>query len=310
MSTNPSSRRHGPRDHRIDKSTGLYDRTKYGINYPFLYCASTKTIPNKIPTVSLPNFDLLDGGPYPSHSGGIVYSASDNITKVIGSHTVKAGFNFEYSGENNFDQITVRTLRDPPTTRTDASTSRIRARAAPQPKLAVANAAEGLFDTYGEIGQRSYTLYRGTVYEGFLQDQWHATPNLVIEAGVRYSWYNPYYAKWGNQSVFNARSYNPANAVTVNPNTDVVTGGDRYNGVVIPGSGFPSSAAGHVDPAILSADLPGPVPRLQAILAHDQDRYPTAVRHHLPGSAGLGRTRRGRPLCPAPGHHRQRFHRR
>ena len=68
----------------IDKSSGLYDRTKYGINYAYLYSASTKTIPNKIPTVSLPNFDLLDGGPYPSRSGGIVYSASDNITKVIG----------------------------------------------------------------------------------------------------------------------------------------------------------------------------------------------------------------------------------
>ena len=120
-------------------------------------------------------------------------------------------------------------------------------------KVGVANAAEGLFDTYGEIGQRSYTLYRATVYEGFLQDQWHVTPNLVIEVGARYSWYNPYYAKWGNQSVFNAGSYNPANAVTVNPKTDVVTNGDRYNGVVIPGSGFPSSAAGHVDPAILSS---------------------------------------------------------
>ena len=31
-----------------------------------------------------------------------------------------------------------------------------------------------------------------------------------------------------------------------------MTGGDRYNGIVIPGSGFPSSAAGHVDPTILA----------------------------------------------------------
>ena len=90
------------------------------------------------------------------------------------------------------------------------------------------------------------------MYEGFLQDQWRVTPKLVIEAGARYSFYNPYYAKWGNQSVFNASYYNPANAVTVNPISDVVTGGDRYNGVVIPGTGFPSSATGHVDPAILS----------------------------------------------------------
>jgi hypothetical protein len=236
----------------IDQSSGLYDRTKYGINYTFLYSAGTKTIPNKIPTVNLPNFTLLDGGPYPSHSGGIVYNAADNITKVIGNHTFKAGFNFEYSGENNFDQITVSNTPGSTNNQNGQFTFTDKRTGGTTTKIGVANAAVGLFDTYGEIGQRSYTLYRSTMYEGFLQDQWRATPKLVIEAGLRYSIYNPYYAKWGNQSVFDPGSYNPANAVTVNPTTDVVTGGDRYNGVVIPGSGFPSSAAGHVDPAILS----------------------------------------------------------
>lgn len=236
----------------IDKSSGLYDRTKYGINYPYLYSASTKTIPNKIPTISLPNFDLLDGGPYPSRSGGIVYNASDNLTKVLGNHTLKAGFNFEYAGENNFDQITVSNTPGSTNNQNGKFTFSDTRTGGTTTKIGIANAAEGLFDTYGEIGQRSYTLYRSTMYEGFLQDQWRATPKLVIEAGVRYSWYNPYYAKWGNQSVFSAKDYNPANAVTVNPVNDVVTGGDRFNGVVIPGSSFPSSAQGHVDPTILA----------------------------------------------------------
>lgn len=70
------------------------------------------------------------------------------------------------------------------------------------------------------------------------------TPKLVIEAGARYSWYNPYRALWGNQSMFNAAYYKPANAVTVDPRTDVVTGGDRYNGVVIPGEWIPLQGAG------------------------------------------------------------------
>ncbi len=236
----------------IDQSSGRYDRTKYGIDYPYLYSAATKTIPNKVPTISLPNFDLLDGGPYPSHSGGIVYNAADNITKVIGNHTLKAGFNFEYSGENNFDQITVSNTPGSTNNQNGKFTFTDSRTGGTTTNIGVANAAEGLFDSYGEIGQRSYTLYRSTMYEGFLQDQWRATPKLVLEAGLRYSLYNPYYAKWGNQSVFNASLYNPANAVAVDPLSDVVTGGDRYNGVVIPGSRFPSSAAGHVDPAILA----------------------------------------------------------
>lgn len=236
----------------IDRSSGLYDRTKYGINYPYLYSAAAKTIPNKIPTVSIPNFDLLDGGPYPSRSGGMVYNAADNLTRVFGNHTVKLGFNFEYSGENNFDQITVSNTPGSTNNQNGKFTFTDLRQGGTSTKIGVANTAEGLFDSYGEIGQRSYTLYRSTMYEGFLQDQWRATPKLVIEVGARYSIYNPYYAKWGNQSVFNAGLYNPANAVTVNPRTDVVTGGDRFNGVVIPGSGFPSSANGHVDPAILA----------------------------------------------------------
>ncbi len=238
-----------------DISSGRYDRAKYGINYPFLYSASTKTLPSKIPTVAISGFnDTLDGGPYPSRSGGLVYNAADNVTKVIGNHTFKAGFNFEYAGENNFDQITVSSAPGSTSNQNgqfNFTDSRGNA-SLPSTKTAVANVAVGLFDTYAEIGQRSYTLYRGTMYEGFLQDQWRATPHLVLEAGIRYSLYNPYYAKWGNQSVFNSSFYSAANAVTVDPKTDVVTGGDRYNGIVIPGSGFPSSASGHVDPAILA----------------------------------------------------------
>ncbi len=33
----------------IDTAKGLYDRTQYGINYPYLYSASTKLLPTKIP---------------------------------------------------------------------------------------------------------------------------------------------------------------------------------------------------------------------------------------------------------------------
>ena len=118
--------------------------------------------------------------------------------------------------------------------------------------VGVANAAEGIFDQYGKIGQRSYTLYRAWMCEGFLQDQWRVTSKLVIEAGARYRWYNPYRALWGNQSMFNKTYYNAADAVTVDPKNDVVTGGDPSNGVVIPGGGSPSNAQGHVDPAILN----------------------------------------------------------
>ena len=125
--------------------------------------------------------------------------------------------------------------------------------AAARPQSAgVANTALGLFDTYGEIGTRSYTLFRGNMFEGFAQDQWRVNSKLVLEYGIRYSVMMPYHALWGNQAFFSEKDYNPALAPTVNPTTGFLTGGDPLNGVVIPGSGFPSKAKGHVPDAILN----------------------------------------------------------
>jgi hypothetical protein len=246
----------GAADHvniNIDTSSGLYDRTKYGIDYPYLYGSATKVVPNKIPTIQLSSFGTLDGGPYPSRSGGIVYDFGDTLTKVWGSHTLKFGGLWEYAGENNYDQISVDNTR-PGTTnnqnglfvftdnRGGGATS----------KAAVANTALGLFDTYGEIGTRSYTLFRGNMFEGFGQDQWRVNPKLVLEYGIRYSVMMPYHALWGNQAFFSEKDYDPALAPTVNPSTGFITGGDPLNGVVIPGSGFPSSAKGHVPDNILN----------------------------------------------------------
>ena len=238
----------------IDTALGRYDRTQYGIDYPYLYDGSVKVLPKKIPTINIANFGTLDGGPYPSRSGGIVYNLADNVTKVVGNHTLKFGGLWEYAGENNFDQINVSSTIPGSTNNQNGLFvfTDTRSGSSQTSKAAVANAALGLFDTYGEIGQRSYTLFRGNSFGGFAQDQWRATPKLVLEYGLRYIVNTPYYAIWGNQSFFNPAYYNPADAPTVNPNTGFITGGTALNGVVIPGSHFPGVAKGHVPDAILN----------------------------------------------------------
>ena len=251
----------GAADHvniNIDTSSGRYDRTKYGINYPYLFGSASKVVPNKIPTIQIGSFGTLDGGPYPSRSGGIVYDFGDTITKVWGNHTLKFGGLWEYAGENNYDQISVDNTRPGTTnnqnglfTFTDLRGSTSTA-PVPNSRAAIANVALGLFDTYGEIGTRSYTLFRGNMFEGFGQDQWRVNSKLVLEYGLRYSVMMPYHALWGNQAFFSPKDYNPALAPTVDPSTGFLTGGDTLNGVVIPGSGFPSAAKGHVPDAILA----------------------------------------------------------
>ena len=246
----------GAADHvdiNIDTSSGLYDRTRYGIDYPYLFGSATKVVPNKIPTIQLASFGTLDGGPYPSRSGGIVYDVGDTVTKVWGSHTLKFGALWEYAGENNYDQISVDNTRPGTTNNQNGLFTFTDTRGGgATTKAAVANTALGLFDTYGEIGTRSYTLFRGNMFEGFAQDQWRMSPTFVLEYGVRYSVMMPYHALWGNQAFFSEKDYDPLTAPAVNPITGFITGGDPLDGVVIPGSGFPSSAQGHVPDSILN----------------------------------------------------------
>lgn len=230
----------------VDRSNGLYDRTKYGLNYPYLF-PGTKNIANKIPTIALNGpFEELSGLPYPSSSTGPIYQVADNMTKVWGSHSIKFGFLFERAGQNDFDQINVQGV--PGGTNNQNGRFEFRDTTPGGTGLSIANAALGLFDTYAELGNRSYTPYRGQMYEWFVQDSWKATTKLHIDYGLRQSIIQPYYSLWRNMSVFDPSLYDPTKAVQVDPKTgNPIPGtGDQYNGLVIPGDGFPGAAKGRV----------------------------------------------------------------
>jgi hypothetical protein len=230
-------------------AANFLDRTKVGLNYPYIF-PNGKLIPTRIPTVNFSSvISGLSGGPYPSHSTGPIYTASDSITWIKGSHTFKFGFYFERSGENDNDEINVSAC---PTctnnqngqflfsdTRSGQATS----------GNGIANAALGLFDTYSELGNRAYTIFRGESYEPYAQDSWKVNQRLTVNIGLRYTVIVPYSAIWRNLAVFAPELYDPSKAVTViptGPNKGLIVpgSGDIYNGLAIAGSGFPDSANG------------------------------------------------------------------
>ena len=229
----------------VDTRENKYQRSNYGINYPYLF-PTGKEITDKIPTTEIQNFATVDGGPYPAASSGPIYDFSNNLTKIKGNHTLKFGALFERAGQNDFDQINVsgvpggtnnqngRFVFD--NTRTGGTTT----------GLAISNAAMGLFTTYAELGTRAYTPYRGHMFEWFVQDSWKVKSNLRLEFGLRHSIIQPYYSLWRNIAVFDQGFYDPSKAVTQDPRTGFIVGttGDRYNGIVFPGDGFPDSAKG------------------------------------------------------------------
>src|SRR5438445_1353954 len=248
-------------------TANFFDRTKAcaqstvpcSLNYPYIF-PTGKLLPNRIPTVNLSNFSGLSGGPYPSHSAGPIYDISDSFTWIKQNHTLKFGALWERSGENDNDEINVQAC--PTCTNNQNGQFLFTDGRAGGTGVAVANAALGLFDTYSEIWHRAYTIFRANMWESFAQDSWKMRQNLTLTFGFRYSVIVPYHALWGNMIVFEPRFYDPAKAVTISPTTGLIqgtvdpktglvigTGADTYNGMVIPGSGFPSSAKGRVPEA-------------------------------------------------------------
>src|ERR1700687_2051282 len=239
----------------VDQAQSLR-RTPVGLNYPYIF-PQDKLIPNRIPTVNMSAFSGLSGGPYPSHSPRPIYDGSDSFTWVKGNHTLKFGGLYEYSGENDNDEINVQACSTCTNNQngqflfSDNGGKFVRpGYTLASTGVAAANAALGLFDSYSEIGHRAYTVFRGSMWEGFAQDSWKVRQNLTINYGLRYSVIVPYHAIWANMIVFDPSLYDPAKAVTVDPKSGLITGSPTidqlYNGMVIPGSAFPSSANGRV----------------------------------------------------------------
>ena len=129
-----------------------------------------------------------------------------------------------------------------PTTRTAASSSPTAATGGTG--IALANTALGLFTNYAEIGERSYTEYRAWALDLFAQDSWKVKDNLTFEYGIRWAIWQPWYANWNNMAVFDPRYYDAAKAAVVDPKGGYIVSGDPYNGVVLPGDGWPDGAKG------------------------------------------------------------------
>ena len=214
--------------------TGLYKRSRSGVNYPYIYPG--KEIEDKIPTINIDAFTTIDGGPYPSSSEGPIHLWTDTLTWVKGRHTLKGGVAFEYSGEDDFDQINVNSI--PGGTNNQNGQFDFRNTSSGRTGLGIADMALGIFTNYAEIGQRARTNWRALTTDIFVQDSWRPNDKLTLQGGFRYAIWPPWYSTTNNIANFDPRFYDGRNAAVINPGTGRIVSGPRYNGIVLPGEGF------------------------------------------------------------------------
>lgn len=187
--------------------------------------------------------EITFDGRFPLRGADTFITASNSLTLVRGSHTIKAGIytervrNYEgatgtFAGEIAFG----RDINNPLDT-----------------GYAYSNAALGNFLSYTESTSRPSGEGRQSLVEWYVQDSWKATRRLKLELGMRFSWYNEWHQKDNKAGSFSLERFDPAKApayyvpalqgttrVARNPVTGQVLPA-VFIGAIVPGTGDPNN---------------------------------------------------------------------
>ena len=200
---------------------------------------------NLYPAVSFGGSQNTKGAPsygwdsrFPMYDRVRWWQANDNLTKILGNHNLKFGFNF---ATDNYLQA--HSSSGTPEGSYDFSSNSSNPN---DSYYGYANALEGLFNTYSEPTSRNDYNPRFYVYEWFAQDQWKITPKLTLDYGMRFSWGAPMTLQVGSDfvpSLFDASQaptlyqFAPGGKNAVDPTTGIANYPAAYTNHFVPNTG-------------------------------------------------------------------------
>jgi hypothetical protein len=192
----------------IDEVGNKLTRTASGIALPLLYPSAVQNdyIPGfnfsgtNLTSVFAPNFTSVGDAPFVNFN--TLFNWSDSITKILGTHVIKAGVFFERSRKNqssfgnnngfyNFGDSSANPL---------------------DTGFGFSNAALGVYQTFDQASNYINGKYRYWNIEGFVQDTWKVTSRLTLDYGLRIQWYQPQYDASLQASTFVLSAWSPAAA--------------------------------------------------------------------------------------------------
>ena len=207
-------------------TNGNISRGANGITIPLLF---PLTPDQSIPDMSfggLDNVNFQGGylGATPWKQANTTINVNENLSWVRNNHTFKTGMFYQRSrkdqiawgnvnGQFNFGTGTFGSynLGDP-----------------------FAATLLGYFQGFDQSTARPTGFFRYNQLEFYVQDTWKVTQRLTLDYGMRFAWIPPQYDAKNQVALFDPSSYDPNNAVTIDPGSGaiiVADGGNPLNGM-------------------------------------------------------------------------------
>jgi len=195
------------------------------------------------PDESIPDlgFGGLDNVNLPgSYFGGTPWKQSnttinvnDNVTWVLHNHTLKGGVFYQRSRKDQPAWGNINGQFDFQTGPTSGGScpGGVGTCTLGDP---FASTLIGEFNGFSQSTARPLGKFRYNQLEFYIQDTWKVTPRLTLDYGMRFAWIPPQYDDDNQIALFDPASYDPANAVTIYPNTGAIIpedGGNPLNGM-------------------------------------------------------------------------------
>jgi len=200
----------------------LWRRDTYGFVYKQLFEDGRYNA--GIPDVSLNGFAALTGPSGSNSANAYDNAVTDTLTWVRGAHTVKTGF------------VYTRTINNQVGVVTSFYTGTVVFNQTGNPNStgnSIADMLLGNFRTYSEVAAPPPMPWRSTQFDAFVSDNWKVRRRLSVEYGARVTHIGALYSLNNNLATFDPRRYDPARAVRVNRDgTLVPNSGDPLNGMV------------------------------------------------------------------------------